>query len=114
MPILIKVAKDFTPVPIGRYLTDGDYSGEAFLEKLLFPKFREAEESDESLQIDFTGMKSLSSSFLEEAFGGLVRKTKKDPQLILDRIEFAPKGTYLDAYIEDVKTFIQEAAVAKG
>ena len=113
MPIQITVAKDFSPVPIGRYLTDGKDSGEAFLKEHLLPKFEEAEAKGDSLQIDFTGMRALSSSFLEEAFGGLVRTTKKEPEIILGRIKFAPEGTHLDEYIENVKEFIQEAVAEK-
>ena len=109
MHIQIEIAKEFSSVPIGRYLTDSDHSGEAFREKLLLPRFKEAEKSGQLLQIDFTGMKCLSSSFLEEAFGGLVRKTKQEPKLILERIRFVPEGTHLDEYIENTKRFIERA-----
>lgn len=67
------VAKDFSAAPIGRYRDDSEKSGEAFREDILYPKISETIEQHGVLIIDFTGMRGLSASFLEEAFGGLVR-----------------------------------------
>ena len=66
---VISVASQFSETPAGRYLDDGPFSGEAFREKLLFP----ALESNEIVQVDLDGALGYGSSFLEEAFGGLVR-----------------------------------------
>ncbi len=66
----ISVAKDFTEYPAGRFLRESEFSGEAFLEKILFP----ALDSYNIVTIDLDGVFGYPSSFLEEAFGGLVRK----------------------------------------
>lgn len=71
--IKISVVNDFHKRPAGRYKLDGQYSGEAFRENLLIPKLNEAIEKKEKLIIDFDGVSMSASSFLEEAFGGLVR-----------------------------------------
>ncbi len=65
----IDVARQFSRVPAGRYIADGPYSGEAFRSKLLVP----ALESAEKVEVRFDGARGYGSSFLEEAFGGLVR-----------------------------------------
>jgi len=66
----IDIAKDFSSVPAGRHLSDGDYSGEFFRESLLRPALKEFEKVEVILD-DTAGF---GSSFLEEAFGGLVRE----------------------------------------
>ncbi len=63
------VARDFSRSPAGRYVKDGPYSGEAFRENLLRPALIE----HERVVVDLTGALGFGSSFLEEAFGGLVR-----------------------------------------
>lgn len=66
------VANDFYRRPLGRYRSQGTYTGEAFREDVLLPKLQELKEN-ETFTIDFTGVTMNGSSFLEEAFGGLVR-----------------------------------------
>lgn len=67
------VANEFYRRPLGRYRTQGTYTGEAFREDILLPKLK-ALSPNEKFTIDFTGVTMNGSSFLEEAFGGLVRK----------------------------------------
>ena len=105
----LNIAKEFSPVPIGRYKTDGDKSGEVFLEDFLYPKVSDAMKRKEKLEIDFTGMYGLSSSFLEEAFGGLVRKYNLSSVDILDTIVFLPEKSHFDLYIDLVQEYIRDA-----
>ena len=71
------IAKEFSPHPIGRYKTDSDHSAELFREKFLIPRLRKAFEKNEKLEVIFEGLLGCSSSFLEEAFGGLVRSENR-------------------------------------
>lgn len=66
----IQVAKDFSRYPAGRFVTDGPYSGELFRKKHLKPALAE----EDSIVVDLDGARGYGSSFLEEAFGGLVRE----------------------------------------
>jgi len=68
----ITICKDFTDTPGGRYITEGDFSGELFRDKILYPKLQETK--GEKLIVDFDGCYGFGTSFLEEAFGGIVRK----------------------------------------
>ncbi|MDR5647935.1 STAS-like domain-containing protein [Burkholderia cenocepacia] len=70
MMITIRVAQDFSRHPAGRFRSDGPYSGELFREKFLTPALR----AGERLRVILDGARGYGSSFLEEAFGGLVRK----------------------------------------
>lgn len=72
----IKVAREFTECPGGRYVKNGPFSGEAFREEYLIPRIKELEEG-QRLVVDLDGGDGYGESFLEEAFGGLVRKMGK-------------------------------------
>ncbi len=66
---MISIAKDFSPHPAGRYRTDGPFSGEHFREDLLYP----ALQGNARVEVDMDGALGYGSSFLDEAFAGLVR-----------------------------------------
>jgi len=68
--VTIYVARDFTKLPCIRSRSDGKKSGEEFRDDILLPALR----SNARVVVDLDGVLSLGSSFLEEAFGGLVRK----------------------------------------
>ncbi|AOW14526.1 hypothetical protein LPB72_06065 [Hydrogenophaga crassostreae] len=67
--LTISVAEQFSPAPAGRFLDDGPYPGAAFRDNLLLPAIR----TSEKVIVDMEGTELAGSSFLEEAFGGLVR-----------------------------------------
>ena len=69
MSKMISIAKDFSDVPWGRVPADGDFCGENFREQKLLPALRA---SKDKIIVDLDGVEGLGSSFLEEAFGGLV------------------------------------------
>lgn len=68
--INISFATEFSPFPAGRYRTDGPFSAEAFRDDLLEPKLREFDQ----VELNLAGAVGYGSSFLEEVFGGLVRR----------------------------------------
>ena len=82
--IQINIAQDFSDTPGGRYISEGENSGEKFRDEILIPKYKLAEQHNEKLEIIFDKCWGFGTSFLEEAFGGLVRKLKKKG--ILNRI----------------------------
>jgi len=97
MPTNIDVAEDFSPVPAGRYITDGPCSGEAFRDKTLKPALDDGGE----VIVEMDGGEGYGSSFLEETFGGLVRLgyfTKGD---LRDRLEIHSDDESLIAEVWD-------------
>lgn len=68
--VTINIATNFSIEPMGRYLTDGDGSGEAFRERVLVPALKEAE----TVEVILDGTEGYGSSFLDEAFAGLLRE----------------------------------------
>lgn len=79
----ISVAQSFSRTPGGRYRSDGPYSGQAFREDVLVPLLKS---ETEKVVIDLSGVLALGSSFLEEAFGGLVRNSNYKADVLLDRL----------------------------
>ncbi|GIM51544.1 hypothetical protein CAPN004_05740 [Capnocytophaga cynodegmi] len=67
----INIAKDFSAYPAGRYRSEGNSSGEAFLNDHLMVKFLLAIKENALLQIDLTGMNGYPSSFISGSFGKL-------------------------------------------
>ena len=92
--ITINIATDYTKTPGGRFISEGDYSGQDFREKVLKPKFLQALENNDQLTVILDGGYGYATSFLEEAFGGLAREmrnskikdiiiiSEEEPQLI--------------------------------
>src|SRR5258707_481379 len=70
----ISIANDFSPYPAGRKRRDGPNSAERFREDILIPALKEAQEHNARVVIILDGVLGYSSSFLEETFGGLVRR----------------------------------------
>jgi len=105
MMIVIDVAKEFSKTPFGRYKSDSQFSAEAFRETLLIPNL----EGTEEITIDFSKVSlGVGSSFLEEAFGGLVRHGY-DHNRLLKRLKIIDR---MGLYDEQVKSFIKLAGEA--
>lgn len=66
----IIVAEMFSKCPSGRYACDGNNSAEKFLNDLLSPAF----DKYHSVTVNLDGTYGYGASFLDEAFGGLVRR----------------------------------------
>ena len=110
MAIKLNIAKEFSPMPIGRYRTDSpEESGETFREDILIPRLRRAVQEKDIVEVNFEGMEGLNASFLDEAFGGLVRSGEWTADQVLQIIRFVPEHTYFDPYIKNARDYIREA-----
>ena len=104
----INLASDFGRFPGGRYRTDGDLSGEQFREDVLLPALQG---DGERVAITLDGVAGLPASFLEEAFGGLVREGFSPAELRL-RLEIIARTPRLQRYPSMIWDFINVAANA--
>ena len=108
--IHLSIAKDFSKTPGVRFPSEGNYSGEEFRDKILIPKLKEALENHDKLLIDMDGTSGLGPSFLDESFGGLIRKGYNLDEL-LKTLRF--KSDEVSYYKDDVITYMKEAANEK-
>lgn len=79
----ISIARDFSKEPAGRYPEDGPNNGERFRLEYLVPQLAKVAR----LSIELDGTEGYGSSFLEEAFGGLVREHGFTADELRERIE---------------------------
>ncbi|KAF0180254.1 MAG: hypothetical protein FD124_1156 [Alphaproteobacteria bacterium] len=106
----ISIARDFSRTPGGRFRRHGPFSGEDFRERHLEGALVAALKSGEPIVIQFDGVAGLPSSFLEEAFGGLVRRHPNESVVRL--LQFSATERALLPYVALAKQYVQEAAVS--
>lgn len=89
----ITIVTDFSDHPGARYIKDGNFSGEQFLNKILRPKFEKAVKGDYILFIDLDGVYGYPSSFVSGSFGKL--SIEKGAELVLKHIQFKSEENLL-------------------
>jgi len=100
---LISVPKDFSKTPGTRYIKQGPCSGEKFRTSCLIP----ALEKYDLLIVDLDGTAGYGSSFIDEAFGGLIRREGFNAEDLLRRIKI--KSDEEIELIADVKKAFRDA-----
>ena len=104
--IHLSIANDFSKTPGVRFPQEGEFSGEEFRDKFLIPKVEEAIKRKENLEVDLDGTSGLGPSFLEEAYGGLIRKGY-DYGVLKATLTF--KSLEVPYYEDDIKKYMKEA-----
>lgn len=94
--------KDFTKFPGPRYAELGAYSGEEFRDTILYPAFI----TEDSISVNFDGVFGYGSSFLEESFGGLVRKGVPINKMLDLKNNLQGSNSSI---LEEVRAYIDEA-----
>lgn len=105
--IIISIAKDFSRIPGARFPKEGNHSGEEFRKFLLLPKLKEAIDKKEKLRVVLDGTAGLGTSFLEEAFGGLIRIDNISYDDIQSTLEYISEED--EDYIEEINQYIKDA-----
>lgn len=102
----IDVTNDFSPVPLGRFPEDSPFNGTTFRVELLLPALT----SFSKVQVVFDGAEGYGSSFLEEAFGGLIRNEGLRESKLLSQLEFISNED--PTIIDEVLSYIHEAEIS--
>jgi hypothetical protein len=105
---IVNIAKDFSEVPAGRFTTDGDFSGQRFREEILLPSLG----TGDQVEIDIDGTAGYGSSFLEEAFGGLVRRGSCSRDELHRRLIIRTQDPSFSMYRAAIWRYIDHAARA--
>lgn len=104
----ILYVKDFSTTPGARYRNLGKASGEEFRDDVLVP----ALERDKSLIVNLDGVRGYGSSFLDEAFGGLVRLNKftaEELKSFITNIQSTNQN-----WLDEVAVYMNDAINSKG
>lgn len=99
--VTINIGKEFSRYPVGRYLADGDSNGERFRSNFVVPSLQKGCD----VRIELDDALGYGSSFLEEAFGGLVRIGYPADEL-LKRLSFVTND---DSLVEEIRSYILDA-----
>ncbi len=102
--MMVKVA-DFSKFPAGRFLSDGPFPGEEFREDWLFPALV-LQKGVVTVNLDDTA--GFGSSFLEEAFGGLVRCNRFSFEVLKERLLVVCASH--PEFVDEVWRYITDAA----
>lgn len=108
--VTLDIANEFSRYPAGRTNNDGRFNGNRFREELLRPRLQQAIRTGNKLEINFEGVRTFGSSFLEQSFGGLVRINKIDKKVALNTIIFTYVSPVYRNYVQLSKRYIKEAA----
>ena len=111
MNININIAKDFSDVPAGRNSEDGEFNGEVFRDKHLKPALEKIAKGDKVI-VNINDVEGYGSSFLEEAFGGLIRTGDYKYQDLKEKMEIKSNSVFsmykkiIESYMEDANNRI--------
>lgn len=95
----INLVKDFSKKPYGRYTDlDGSASGEEFRKAILAPALR----TYDRVHVNLDGYNRYGRSFLDEAFGGLIREERFTPD------EIKRKLTYSHSKVKSIVLVIKD------
>jgi hypothetical protein len=100
----ISIAEEYCKTPAGRYYSDGNYTGERFRDEFLYPALTENDE----VEINLDNTLGYGSSFLEEAFGGLIREKGMSIKELEKKLKItSSRKLYFDRiwqYLKDAQT----------
>ncbi len=105
---VINIAVDYTPFPGGRYPTDGKGNGTTFRQRFLVPILK----SGGHAEVILDGAMGYPSSFLEEAFGGLVRSEGFEPEVVLKSFSFTARQPGFARFVEMIQSYVKSANVS--
>ena len=105
--VILVVAKEFSPTPGFRTKEEGPFPAVDFRDKLLLPKLKDAIENNDTLIVDLDGAAGYGTSFLEEAFGGLIRECNLLYDDIMTHLKL--KSDEDPSYIEEINGYLSDA-----
>jgi len=106
----IKIATDYSETPLGRYPADGDFNGTRFRDDFLRPALG----AGEVVVVDIDDVEGYGSSFLDEAFGGLVREGYFDAKDLEKRLKIKCEDPDYAIYCDLIWKYIREAKPRKA
>lgn len=106
---VIDVGRDFTETPSGRVRDDGDFSGQRFREDLLVPALK----AHDIVEIVLDTTEGFGSSFLDEAFGGLVTIEGFSHEELRRKLTFRESSQVAIRYATKIRGYLEKAAQSR-
>lgn len=105
MSLVINIATDYSRFPGGRYPEDGSGNGTDFREHFLVPVL----EGKQHATIVLDGAVGYPSSFLDEAFAGLVRVKGFSADQVLKAFDFKAEQPAFRPFIALIRDYVRSA-----
>ena len=99
--VTISIADNFSAYP-----ADGEYNATAFRKEWLLPALTD----DARVEVTFDDVVGLAASFLDEAFGGLVRNEGMTKEFLDSHLRLTTTEPELEAYVSLARRYIDEAS----
>lgn len=109
MSYIINIANDFSRYPAGRFPEDGSSNGSEFRDKILWPKLEKVIANNDTLKINIDGIRSLGSSFIDEAFVGIIRKYNINKNTLLRYLDIVCTQPELFFFKEAIVSTIKKS-----
>lgn len=106
MVVRIHIAEELSSYPAGITDRDGPHNADSFREDVLLPKYLEAKGRDAELHVHLDGVRSFSASFLEAAFGGLIRKEDLDKGDLARRLKVVAVEPVNQRYVDAIYRYL--------
>jgi hypothetical protein len=106
----IKIATDYSETPLGRYPADSEYNGTRFRDDFLCPALK----TEDEVVVDIDDVEGYGSSFLDEAFGGLVREGYFEVRDLERRLKIRCNDPDYALYCDLIWKYIREATPRKA
>ncbi|MFT4129983.1 STAS-like domain-containing protein [Labrys sp. (in: a-proteobacteria)] len=105
---VISISGDYSSTPAGRTMADGPFNGQRFRDDFLIPAIRSAIGQHTKVIVNFDGADSYSSSFLEEAFGGLVRSQVFPYEILRASLELQASDPIYAPFVADARQYMDD------
>ena len=109
MVMTYRIADEFSKTPGGRFKKHGPFSGEEFREDVLRDLLGQAISAGDRLLIILDGTHGYGSSFLEEAFGGLIRLRMFDREQVQRHLELKAVDPLYETYRLSANRYMENA-----
>lgn len=105
----VNIPQDFSKYPMGRTDEDGPDNGQRFFREFLLPNIR----AGKHVVVSFDGARAIGSSFLDEAFGSLIRELNMSTKEALSSVTIVANEPAYALYKKMAEQFIREAKPMK-
>jgi hypothetical protein len=109
----IEIATDFSAYPAGREESDGPFNGKKFQTDILLDELKAAAGDGSKVEVSLDGLMSCGSSFLEEAFGGIIRDGHLTRRQVLEHLEVVYSYPRLKRFHDAIFRYVKEAKPKK-
>ena len=112
MTTTYRIADNFTETPGGRFKAHGNFSGEEFREEVLRGLLSRVIADGDKLVVVLDGAAGYGSSFLEEAFGGLIRRRLFNHEQLKRHLELKAEEPLYEMYRLSANRYMERARPA--